>query len=155
MYLKKKLDLKEKYNPLWLIKLTNKDIIKDLRDGLLNLDVWFVIEVDWVENEKIWDNIVVVSSIDESDLLWFDFIVCDNDMENIDVYIKSGVVPIINRDNHLSSIFKEFNPIKNEWNSFFYELSNKWLIFATIIKYTENYKFPFDNKNLVKNLVEV
>ena len=81
--LKKDLWLKEKHKPLWLIKLSNKEVIKDLRDGLLTITAWFVIEVDWVAKEKIWDNIAVVSNVKESDLPGFDFIICDDDIENI------------------------------------------------------------------------
>jgi hypothetical protein len=153
-WLKKELGLKEKYKPLWLIKLNNKEIIKDLRDGLLTINAWFVLEVAGVEKEKIWDNIVVVSNITEAYLLWFDFIVCDDGIENIELYLEAWIVPIIEKENHLSSILTEFNPMKNEGNSYFYDTKNKWLIFAAIIRYMENYKFPFDNKNLVKNVLK-
>ena len=153
--LKKDLWLKEKHKPLWLIKLSNKEVIKDLRDGLLTITAWFVIEVDWVAKEKIWDNIAVVSNVKESDLPGFDFIICDDNIENIEKYLQSWIVPIIQKESHLSSILTEFNPMKNEGNSYFYDTENKWLVFGAIIRYMENYKFPFDNKNLVKNVLKV
>lgn len=153
--LKKDLGLKEKHKPLWLIKLSNKEIIKDLRDGLLTINAGFVIEVDGVEKEKIGENIAVISSIDESNLPGFDFIICDDEIENIELYLQSGIVPIIQRESHLSSILTEFNPMKNEGNSYFYDSESKWLVFWAIIRYMENYKFPFDNKNLVKNVLKV
>jgi hypothetical protein len=45
--------------------------------------------------------------------------------------------------------------MKNEGNSFYYEESNHWSIFYSIVRYMENYKFPFDNKNLIKNVLAV
>jgi hypothetical protein len=45
--------------------------------------------------------------------------------------------------------------MKNEGNSYFYDSESKWLVFWAIIRYMENYKFPFDNKNLVKNVLKV
>jgi hypothetical protein len=143
--------------PLWLIKLQNKDLIRDLRDWLLSLKVWFIIEVDWVDNwiEKLWENIIAVSKINKWDLPWFDFVLLDECNVNIDDYIKNWVTPIVKCDCHLSPILKQFNPLKNEWNSFLYEDFNKWSIFAWIVKYTENFRFPFDNKNLVKNVINI
>ena len=44
--------------------------------------------------------------------------------------------------------------MRSEWNAYFYDESNKWSIFSSIVKYMENYTFPFDNKNLVKNVVK-
>jgi hypothetical protein len=109
--------------------LSNKEIIKDLRDGLLTINAGFVIEVDGVEKEKIGENIAVISSIDESNLPGFDFIICDDEIENIELYLQSGIVPIIQRESHLSSILTEFNPMKNEGNSYFYDSESKWLVF--------------------------
>ena len=66
-------------------------------------------------------------------------------------YLKNWIVPIISKNSYYTKTLQEFNPIKSEWNSFFYEEENKWCIFSWIIKYIENYKFPFDNKTLLKN----
>jgi hypothetical protein len=65
-------------------------------------------------------------------------------------YIKKWITPIVLKNKE----FIEFNPLKNEWNAFFYETLDKWSIFYTIVRYMENYKFPFDNKNLVTNLLK-
>lgn len=153
--LKKDFWLDQKLMPLWLIKLQNKDLIRDLRDWLLSLNWWFIIEIDWIETEKLWDNIIAVWKVNKNDLAWFDFVVFDECIFNINDYIKNWITPIIKNNCHLSSILKQYNPLKNEWNSFLYEEFNKWSIFAWIIKYMENFKFPFDNKNLIKNILSL
>lgn len=153
--LKKDLWLGQKYMPLWLIKLKNKELIRELRDAFLTVNAWFIIEIDWIENEKLWENIIAVSKINKNDLAWFDFVLFDDLDDDINKYIQNWVTPIVKNNNHLSSILKQFNPLKNEWNSFIYEEFNKWSIFAWIIKYLENFKFPFDNKNLVKNVLSI
>ena len=153
--LKKQFEILRKYSPMWLVKIENKELIKDLRDWFLNLDASFVIVLDWIETEKLWNNIVATWEINESDLIWFDFLLCDDNISQIDKYTKNWVVPLIRKNNDISKILKEFNPMKNEWNAFFYEKENKWSIFIGIVKYMENYKYPFDNKCLVKNVLEL
>ena len=153
--LKNKLWLIKKNKALWLIMLTNKSIIKDLRDWLVNLPSGFVVYVNGIETEKLWNNVVATWNISEEDYIWFDFIVCDDDIENLKSYLEKGITPLISSKNHFSSLLKEFNPLKNEWNSYMYNHMDKWTIFYTIVRYLENYKFPFDNKNLVKNVLAI
>lgn len=153
--LKKKFGLPSKYKALGLIKINNKILIKELRDGLLVLPAWFVLEIAWVETEKLGENIIATAKIDEIDLIWFDFIVCDDSISNLKKYLELWISPIISTKNHLNSILKEFNPVKNEGNSYLFESLDKWSIFYSIVRYLENYKFPFDNKNLVKNVINL
>lgn len=153
--IKKDFWLLQKYKALGLIKISNKAIIKDLRDGLIMLPSCFVIEIEWVETEKLWKNIVATSNIPDSDLIWFDFVVCDDDVENLNKFLELWIAPIISETNTLHSIFKEFNPVKNEWNSYIFQTLDKWSIFYSIVRYLENYKFSFDNKNLVKNVLAI
>ena len=153
--LKRTLGLLLKYKPLWLVKLSNIDLTNDLIEWLKSLPTGFVVYIEWGDTEIISDNLVITWEVDDSFISGFDFLVCDDEISNLWKYIEKWVTPIIVRDNHMSSILKEFNPLKNEWNSFFYEGLNKWNIFYTIVRYMENYKFPYDNKNLVKNVLKV
>lgn len=153
--LKKSLGLLLKYKPLWLIKLTNSDILSGLTECLKVLPAWFVIYTEGVKTEILSKNIVITWDLEDSVLSWFDFLVCDDEITNVNKYIEGWVTPIINRGNHLEKILKEFDPLKNLWNSFIYDESNVYSIFFTIVRYVENYKFPYDNKNLVKNLLKV
>lgn len=156
-----KLKLKEKYsllkknNILWLIKISDKNLIKDLRDAFLILPVNFIIEIEDIETENLGKNIVATWKINDSLLLGFDFLICDNNISWLKKYLEKWITPIISVNNPLKSILQDFDAMKNIWNSFLYEKENKWLIFQALIRYLENYKFPFDNKNLVKNILEI
>lgn len=155
LIIKKRHWLLLKHKSLWLIKLTNKTLIKDLRDWLLVLPSCFVVFVEWLEFEKLWDNIVATWELKESDFIGFDFIVCDENIENINSYFENWITPLMPQKSHINSLLKEFNPMKNEWNSFLFESTDKWTIFYALVRYLENYKFPFDNKNLVKNVINI
>jgi hypothetical protein len=69
--------------------------------------------------------------------------------------LQAWIVPIISSKNPLNSILKEFNPMRNEWNSYLFEQDDRWAIFYALVRYLENFKFPFDNKNLVKNVLNI
>lgn len=145
--------LPKKNKALGLIKLKNIELINKLQFWLKELPVNFII--DTKENiESLNSNIWISNNTNKLDY-WFDFIVCDNTIENICNYFWKWVTPIIIKDSHLSNIITEFNPLKNEWNSYLYEKEDEWNIFYAIARYLENYKFPFDNKNLVKNISEM
>jgi hypothetical protein len=144
-----------KCKPLWLIILTNNKLTFELIEWLKTLQSCFFIYIKDYKEEKISDNIVISWKIDEYLLSWYDFIICDDEINNLSKYLAKWIVPIIHSKNHMSSILKEFNPLKNEWNAFFYDDSNVWNIFYSTVRYLENYKFPFDNKNLVNNLLKV
>jgi len=153
--LKKNYGLFQKYKPLGLIKLSNSELTNELIEWLKVLSAGFIVVLDNVDEIQVAKNVFITNNVDTSALAWFDFVVGDNDLSQISNYTNAGVTPIINKDNHLNSILKEFNPLKNEWNSFYYEELNHWAVFYTIVRYMENYKFPFDNKNLVKNVLSV
>ena len=139
---------------VWLIKLNDKNLIIELRDALVDLPVWFVLEVEDVkESEKIWKNIVATSKILDTDLVWFDFIICDSKIWSLKKYLNLGIVPIISKNNQLWSILKEYNPAKNQGNSYIYNKENKWDIFHAFVRYMENAKFPADNQILIENIL--
>jgi hypothetical protein len=153
--LKKNYWLFQKFKPLGLIKLSNKQMTQELIEWLKVLTAGFVVVIEDATEEQIAKNVIITDSIDVTALAGFDFVVWDNEIAQISDYTNAGVTPIINKDNHLNTILKEFNPLKNEGNSFHYDELNQWAIFYTIVRYMENYKFPFDNKNLIKNVLSV
>lgn len=154
--IKEKFWFQKKDKCCWLVKLADKSMIIELRDAFLWLPACFVIEmegVSWVE--KLGKNIVAVNKIDEKILIWFDFIICDNNVSSLKKYLEKGIAPIISRNNPFKSILSDFDPIKNTGNAFIYDIENKWWVFQGLIRYLENYKFPFDNKNLVKKVLDI
>jgi hypothetical protein len=50
---------------------------------------------------------------------------------------------------------EEFNPLDTSGTCYKYVWDTHYHIFYTVVKYLENYKFPYDNRNLVKNLIEL
>lgn len=153
--LKKTLGILLKFKPLWLVRLSDNELTNNLVRGLKSLPAGFVVYLKDAKTEILSNNVVVTWKLDNWVLSGFDFVVCDNKIKNINIYIEKWITPIIIKENTISSNLIEFNPLKNEWNSFFYENSNEWDIFYSIVRYMENYKFPFDNKNLVSNVLKV
>jgi len=145
--------LPKKHKALWLIKIEDISILEKLQEWLKFLPANFIIE----SNEKSlveYDNIQISNNTDKL-RIGFDFIVCDENIEDLNDYISKWVVPIIINTSHLSAILAEFNPLKNEWNSYLFKEENEYDIYYAIIRYLENFKFPFDNKNLVKNICDM
>ena len=137
---------------IWLIKIKDKEILSELIKGMAFLPMNFIVisEEAFTKNS---DNIVFIDDISTHEI-WVDFVVFDDEESSLDNYFKKWITPIVSKTSHLSSILNEFNPMKNEGNSFLYDETNAWSIFYSLVRYLENYKFPFDNKNLVKNVFE-
>jgi hypothetical protein len=70
-------------------------------------------------------------------------------------FLNMWVAPIIYKQHHLVSLLSEFNAAKVEWNAFIFENDALCDVYYAIIRYLENYKFPYDNKALVKNVLDV
>lgn len=149
----KKYDFVRSNKLLGVVKISNQEVLGKLIDWFPTLPVNFLIISDFEVTE--YTNIKKIQDISESEVDGLDFIICDKEIDKLDVFYKKGVVPIIENKNYLSSILSEFNPIKNEWNSFIYSDLNEWNIFYALIRYMENSKFSFDNKNLIHNVSEI
>ena len=138
--------------PIGLINIKSELINKVLFDALKILPANFIII--W-NNSNFWDS----KNISFSDVAinneGLDFIVCDDCEKNIIEYFKNGIIPIIYNSNHISGILTEFNASKVEWNAFIFESNVLCDIYYAIIRYLENYKFPYDNKALVKNVLDI
>ncbi len=143
----------KKNNFLWLIKISDDKVLKDLLPGLTELGCNFVVVSDL--DLKRTKNIVIKKECLDEKVIGFDFIICDNECEWLDFYFEKWITPIIFKENYLSSLLNEFDPIKNEWNCFIFERYNQWSIFYALIRYLENSKFSFDNKNLIRNVLKI
>jgi len=145
-------NLKDKKLPLWLIRL-KKDLINDvLIYALKILPANFILDF---EENKFGENSNISYNFDKSTNSWYDFIVCDDCEDNMNEILKLWIVPIIFSKHHISSILQEFNAWKNEWNAFIFDNNAICDIYYAIIRYLENYKFPYDNKALVKNVLDI
>ena len=152
-FIRRKFKFQKKNKILWLVIIDDEKLLWELLEWINKLPANFII----ITKNKFddYDNIIFVDLFDKIPLVWFDFVVCDNCVTNLLDYLKHWVVPIVPKDNYLDNVLKEFNPIKSEWNAFFYNEINKWEIFYALARYIENYKFPYDNRNLIKNVIEI
>lgn len=149
-----KFNFSKKNKLLGLIVLSNEKVLEKFLPWIIWLWANFIVICDRKLFTK-WDNIIYLQNKDGLDLDWFNFIICDNDFPNLEKLLSKWVVPIIIRDNYLSSILQEFNPMKWEWNAFIYDIYDEWSIFYALVKYVENTRFPFDNKVLVENVFKI
>lgn len=134
-----------------LITLSDQKIIDSFIEGLKILPVNFVILSDTLELNA--ENIVCVKSPKQDLLSGFDCILADGNFEGLNTYFTQGITPIVPENHYLKSILSEFEPIDGVGNSFFYQENNVWSMYYALIRYVENYKFPYDNRNLVKNVL--
>lgn len=152
--IKRKYKFPAKNKALGLIYIQNESLLDKLSEWLCNLPANFLVVTS---TSKVPDhkNIAYTNRLPDFELLGFDFVVWDSELVQIGNYLKNGVVPVIPRQNSMWSVLSDYNAAKSEWNSFLYELENEWDVFYTIARYLENFKFPYDNKSLVKNVFEV
>jgi len=154
---KKKQDILNKYGlkdikkSLWLILLKENLVDEELINALKILPANFVLvtekKIDNLVNISILKNVIIDS--------WFDFIACDNCEENLMKFLESWVVPIVSKNHHISSLLSEFKAKTVEWNAFIFENDALCDIYYAIIRFVENYKFPYDHKALVKNVLQI
>ncbi len=144
-------NLNDSKKALWILVLSNDLINQVLLDALKILPANFIVIS---KEELVFDkNISKSSSILQDS--WLDFIVCDECEDNLMKYLKLWVVPIIYKQHHITNLLSEFNAAKVEWNSFIFENNTLCDIYYAIIRYLENYKFSYDNKSLVKNVLDI
>ena len=67
--------------------------------------------------------------------------------------LSKGVIPIVSHDFPLE-ILENYNPNLENGNSFMYYKQTPWSIFATVIRAYENYRFPYDWRNLCKAAIK-
>lgn len=142
-----------KHKTLWYISLNPSLINDDFLEWLSVLPVNFLIISDKQDLSK-HDNIIFTNN-DIKETVWFDFVLCDECEGNMSKYFSLWVTPVVSKANVVSSLLSEFNPGKVTGNAYIFENNNKWEIFYALVRYLENYKFPYDNKALVKNVLEI
>lgn len=55
-----------------------------------------------------------------------------------------GAVPIISEQNFVN----DYDPVQEKGNAFVYSKGSSWSFFATLIRSLENFRFPYDWKNI-------
>ncbi|EKE26843.1 MAG: hypothetical protein ACD_4C00136G0003 [uncultured bacterium (gcode 4)] len=138
---------------IWVIAITNLE----KREFIIRWisDLWMGAVVLCDEEINDLENVSSSKKLNPNMLMWFDFFVYDNDHDWVDVvkFMWAWIVPIMPEKNTFSWILKDFNPMRFEWNWFFYKKDSPYCIFEKIISYTENIKFPEDKRVLLKNVL--
>lgn len=134
------------------VQFTNKNTAQKLVKWLSILPANFVV-VCPKEAQITSKNIAYVSDLLEIHADSYDAILCDCECISLESIMKVWVVPIVNEKNYLWKILSEFHPGRGEGNSYLYQNDSSWSAYYALIRYLENHKFPYDNRNLVKNVV--
>jgi len=148
----KNYNFKNKKLPVWLIKLNTELTDSVLLDALKILPGNFLISWN-IDNTDNNENIAFIDN--NIDNLGFDFIVCDDCEDDLMWYMRKWSIPIIFDNHHLSNLLSEFDAWQTSWNAFIFKNNALCDIYYAIIRYLENYKFPYDNKALVKNVLDI
>ena len=137
------------HKALGIVKISDKKVLKKLLKGLSELKTNFIV----VTTESFDTDANNISFVSDTSFLdaGADFVISDDAMDCISGCLEKAITPITITGN---PVLSQFDPMKNEGNAYLYHNADEWSIFATLIRYLENYKFTFDNKNLVKNIFE-
>jgi len=152
--LKTKHNLPRRSKILIGIKLWKTSVSKEFISGLSILPANFIVfsEKKIELDEK---NIRIQDSESLCDMNGFDAFISECSDIKIEKLMEAGVVPIVNSGNYLWKILSEFHPWRAEGNSYLFESWSHWSAYYALIRYLENHKFPYDNRNLVKNVLWV
>ncbi|MCH8518227.1 hypothetical protein LAT59_00475 [Candidatus Gracilibacteria bacterium] len=150
--------LKDRYNlpkrskVLIALSFTDSDITNFLLPGLEVLPVNFIIFGKGISTIQA-KNITYIDSKENFDMMGVDAIFGNCEDIILEKKMRLGVVPIMNQKNYLGKILSEFQPARGEGNAYLYEDNSPWSAYYALIRYIENHNFPYDNRNLVKNVV--
>lgn len=137
---------------LWIVAIEDQAIRDFIIKWISEIGAWAI--VVWTDENYDIANITSVPKLNHNNLVWFDFFIYDNNHTWVDVvkYMTAWIVPIMPEKNTYSWILKDFNPMKFEWNWFFWKSNSMYCIFEKLISYLENIKFPEDKRILIKNV---
>ena len=69
----------------------------------------------------------------------------------VNTLLHNIVVPIVPT---WDKRFSDFNPMKFEGNAFLFEKVDEYQMFASLVRYLENVRYPGDKRTLLKNVSE-
>lgn len=97
--------------------------------------------------------IVLLNEKNESILTWADAWITDAMDESIPVKMlfHNAVVPIVPA---VGTWFVDFDPMKFEGNAFVFDRTDEYQMFAALVRYLENVRYPGDRRTLLKNVSE-
>ncbi|MBU0727465.1 hypothetical protein KKA95_02165 [Patescibacteria group bacterium] len=149
-----------------LTEKNNIEIIKDVMDGILEQPVEIILMGIGTQKyqeyftelaEKNSKQVTIVPDDDENKrkvyaasniiLVPSDSKECLDEARNAMNY---GVVPVISEQDFV----EDYDPVQEKGNAFVYKKDSPWSFFATVVRALENYKFPYDWKNISVSAME-
>lgn len=131
--------------------MNDEKITKKILDGLAILPANFIVfNTSITEHE--WKNIAFETDYTKVDMIGMDGMLCSCDDIKLEKIMELGVTPLVNENSYLGKILTEFHPGRAEGNAYLYQKGSYWSAYYALIRYLENHKFPYDNRNLVKNV---
>lgn len=149
--LKKHYQLPKRSKILIWVHFTDSKIVQSIIQGLPFLPANFIVFGSDIETSPA-KNIALETSLKEVDMTGIDAMLCDCKEIKLEKIMEVGVVPVINEGNYLGKILQEFRPARAEGNAYKYEDNSYWSAYYALIRYLENHNFPYDNRNLIKNV---
>ena len=152
--LKYRYELPKRSNILVWVHLSNEKHTKKILDGLEILPASFI--VFWyIDEDNERKNVTFVEDHNKFDMTWLDAILWDCDDIKLEKVMEIWVVPLVNENSYLWKILQEFHPGRAEWNAYLFKKWSYWSAYYALVRYLENHNFPYDNRNLVKNVAWV
>ncbi len=149
--LKNKYKLPKRSKILVGVHFSNNKITKKILEGLEVLPANFIVfGMDITESPA--KNICFEKKYSDISMQWIDAMLCSCDDIKLEKIMEEWVVPLVNEKNYLGKILQEFHPGRAEGNAYLYQKDSYWSAYYALTRYLENHKFPYDNRNLVKNV---
>lgn len=97
--------------------------------------------------------VVLLHEKSETILAWADAWITDvlDTSIPVDTLLQNVVVPIVSA---WDKRFSDFNPMKFEGNAFLFDTVDEYQMFASLVRYLENVRYPGDKRTLLKNVSE-
>ena len=152
--IKSKFNLPKRSKTLIALYFSDSDMTQSILSGLDILPANFIIVGGNIDTSEA-KNIVHIKKIEEIDMQWIDALVCDCKDISLEKIMSMWVVPIVIEKNYLWKILSEFSAARGEGNAYLYQDFSYWSAYYALVRYLENMKFPYDNRNLVKNVIWV
>ena len=149
-----------------LTEKNNISIIQDVMNGILEQPVQIVLTAIGTQKyqdyftklaEKNPKQVIIIPDGDENKRKIYaasNMILIPEDstecIKEAKIAMQYGVIPIISDQDFVTN----YDPIQEEGNAFVYSNGSPWSFFATVIRAMENFKFPYDWKNIAVSAME-
>ncbi len=143
-----------------LTDTNNISIIQDVMNGILEMPVEIVLTaIGTPKYQKYFTDlakdygkqIIIIPDNDENKRKIYAaanilLAPCDSDecLHEVKQAMQYGVIPVVSNQDFVSN----YDPVQESGNAFVYSKGSPWSFFATLVRAFENFKFPYDWKNI-------